>query len=208
MGASPAAPTGAVRDLPAFRDRRATPPRLLGTFPAQLAAFSGSGTAPRPSTTANAPQAGRGAQMTGRAAAPLDTDALRSPLPLERAAILAKAETMLGVPYVWGGDDAKKGLDCSSFLSRAWGIARQTTDTLSKVADPIGKDELRAGDAMNLPTWKDPQGYGHVRMFDRWANPEKTKMWVYEETTATGFVVHRQIDYDPKYQPMRLRGLD
>lgn len=113
---------------------------------------------------------------------------------------------MLGIPYVWGGDTLK-GLDCSSYLSRAWGVPRQTTDTLSRVADPIPKDELQPGDAMNMPTWRDPEGYGHVRIFEKWANPERTKVWVYEETAEVGKVVHRVIDYNDRYQPMRLRSL-
>ena len=122
--------------------------------------------------------------------------------------VMAGAERYLGVPYVYGGNDPVRGLDCSSYVSRVWGVSRQTTDTLSTVADNIGKDELRAGDAMNLPTWKDRHGYGHVRLFDRWADPARTKMWVYEETADTGNSVHRVIPYDARYQPMRLRGLD
>ena len=125
----------------------------------------------------------------------------------KRGAILDRADKLLGVPYVWGGD-SPKGLDCSSYVSRAWGVSRHTTDNLSQVADPIAKADLQAGDAMNLPTWKDPHGYGHVRLFDRWADGAKTKMWVYEETGDTGNSVHRVIPYDPRYQPMRLKGLD
>ncbi|TAK21171.1 MAG: hypothetical protein EPO26_14635 [Chloroflexota bacterium] len=126
--------------------------------------------------------------------------------PPARAEILTRAEALLGVPYVWGGDSTR-GLDCSSFLSRTWNVPRQTTDTLARVADPITKDQLRPGDALNLPTWRDPERYGHVRLFDRWANPEKTRVWVYEETADTGMAVHRVIDYDARYQPMRARHL-
>jgi cell wall-associated NlpC family hydrolase len=124
-----------------------------------------------------------------------------------RQEILERAGRLLGVPYVWGGNTSK-GLDCSSYVSRVWGVGRQTTDTLSRVAENIDKDELRAGDAMNLPTWKDPNGYGHVRLFDRWADAARTRMWVYEETADTGNAVHRVMPYDARYQPMRLRGLE
>jgi hypothetical protein len=125
----------------------------------------------------------------------------------ERAELVERARSLLGIPYVWGGD-SPKGLDCSAFVSRIWGVPRQTTDTLSKVADPIAKEQLKAGDVMNLPTWKDPHGFGHVRMFDRWADAKHSKMWVYEETADAGAKsIHRVIDYDPKYQPMRWREL-
>jgi cell wall-associated NlpC family hydrolase len=123
-----------------------------------------------------------------------------TPLPMSRSAIIDKAQSLMGIPYVWGGNSAN-GLDCSAFVSKAWGLQRQTTDTLHKFARPIGKDELRAGDALNLTTGRDNDGRGHVRLFDRWANPERTKMWVYEETPPRA--VHHVINWDPSYTPLR-----
>jgi cell wall-associated NlpC family hydrolase len=122
------------------------------------------------------------------------------PSPVSRSEILANAQQLMGVPYVWGGTSAS-GLDCSAFVSKVWGVSRQTTDTLSKLAQPIAKDELRAGDALNLTTGKDPGGEGHVRLFDRWANPERTKMYVYEETPPRS--IHHVINWDASYTPMR-----
>ena len=122
------------------------------------------------------------------------------PPPISRSAILASAQKLLSVPYVWGGTSAT-GLDCSAFVSKAWGVSRQTTDTLASVAQPISKDELQAGDALNLTTGKDPQGDGHIRLFDRWANPEHTRMYVYEETPPRS--IHHAINWDPNYTPMR-----
>ena len=122
------------------------------------------------------------------------------PPPMTRSEIVANAEKLLNIPYVWGGVK-DSGLDCSAFISKAWGVSRQTTDTLSSVSHPISKDELQAGDALNLTTGRDPEGDGHVRMFDRWANAAHTKMYVYEETPPKS--IHHVIDWDPKYQPMR-----
>jgi cell wall-associated NlpC family hydrolase len=122
------------------------------------------------------------------------------PAPISRSEIINTAQQMMNVPYVWGGTSSS-GLDCSAFVSKAWGVSRHTTDTLSSVAYPISKDELQAGDALNLTTGSDPEGDGHVRLFDRWANPEHTKMYVYEETPPRS--VHHVINWDPKYQPMR-----
>jgi hypothetical protein len=119
---------------------------------------------------------------------------------MSRADIISRAESLLNVPYAWGGNSTS-GLDCSAYLSRAWGVSRQTTDSLSQVASRIAKDELQAGDALNLTSAADPEGDGHVRLFDRWANPEHTKMWVYEETPPRS--VHHVINWDPAYQPMR-----
>lgn len=119
---------------------------------------------------------------------------------MSRSEIVASAEKLMGIPYVWGGS-SQSGLDCSAFISKAWGISRHTTDNLGSVATPISKDELQAGDALNLTTSRDADGAGHVRMFDRWANPEKTKMWVYEETPPRS--VHHIINWDASYTPMR-----
>ena len=122
------------------------------------------------------------------------------PAPMSRSEIVGNAEKLMGIPYVWGGNSTS-GLDCSAFVSKAWGVARHTTDNLSSIATPISKDELKQGDALNLTTARDDDGAGHVRMFDRWANPEHTKMWVYEETPPRS--VRHVINWDPSYTPMR-----
>jgi cell wall-associated NlpC family hydrolase len=120
--------------------------------------------------------------------------------PLSRSDILKNAEQLMGVPYVWGGT-ASSGLDCSAFVSKVWGVSRHTTDNLSAVSHAISKDELQAGDALNLTTAKDPEADGHVRLFERWADAAHTRMWVYEETPPKS--VHHVINWDPNYQPMR-----
>ena len=122
------------------------------------------------------------------------------PAPISSSQILANAQQLMGVPYVWGGTSAN-ALDCSAFVSKAWGVGRLTTDNLASVSSPVSKDELQAGDALNLTTGKDPDGDGHVRMFDKWANPEHTKLWVYEETPPKS--IHHVINWDGHYQPMR-----
>src|SRR5205085_5341538 len=122
------------------------------------------------------------------------------PAPISASQILQNADQLLNVPYVWGGT-SPSGLDCSAYVSRAWGASRHTTDNLSAIARPVSKDELQPGDALNLTTARDDDGAGHVRLFEKWANPEHTKMWVYEETPPKS--VHHVINWDPKYQPMR-----
>ena len=122
-----------------------------------------------------------------------------------RADIIARATAMLGTPYVWGGNRPNAGLDCGAYVSAALGMPWHTTDALWQITVAIGKDELRAGDVMNLTTGRDPEGYGHVRMFDAWANAAHTLVWVYEETPPRA--VHRVITYDQRYQPLRLTGL-
>jgi cell wall-associated NlpC family hydrolase len=123
-----------------------------------------------------------------------------SPAAQSRSQVLGNAQKLMNIPYVWGGNSAN-GLDCSAFVSKAWGVGRHTTDNLASIARPISKDDLQAGDALNLTTGRDSDGAGHVRLFDKWANAEKTKMWVYEETPPVS--VHHVINWDPDYTPMR-----
>lgn len=114
--------------------------------------------------------------------------------------VLATASALLGVPYLWGGNTTL-AMDCSAYVSRTWGVPRQTTDTLYTVAFPIGKEDLRPGDAMNLTKSQDPRGYGHVRLFAAWANTDHTRVWVYEETPRQS--IYHVIAYDSRYTPMR-----
>ena len=122
-----------------------------------------------------------------------------------RQAILVRAASLLGLRYVWGGNSTASGMDCSAYVSWVWGTSRWSTDSIWYVSYPITKADLRAGDAMNLTTGRDPQRLGHIRVFEAWANAEHTAMWVYEETPPR--VVHRVVAYDTKYQPIRLAGL-
>src|SRR5207245_6701547 len=67
-----------------------------------------------------------------------------------RARILSRAASLLGLQYVWGGNSTRGGMDCSAFVSWAWGVDRYTTDSIWQVSSWIGKSELRPGDALNL----------------------------------------------------------
>jgi hypothetical protein len=133
------------------------------------------------------------------AAAPPD------PSLVARQVILDRAASMLSTPYVWGGNTPGRGMDCSAYVSAAWGVARYTTESIGWVSFAIAKSDLRSGDAMNLTMGRDPQGYGHIRLFEAWANEAHTLVWVYEETPPRA--VHRVIVYDDRYQPIRLSGL-
>jgi hypothetical protein len=122
-----------------------------------------------------------------------------------RRSILDRASAMLSTPYVWGSNSANRAMDCSAYVSAAWGVARYTTESIGWVSAPISKQDLRSGDAMNLTMGRDPEGYGHIRLFEAWANDAHTLVWVFEETPPRA--VHRVVVYDDRYQPIRLTGL-
>jgi cell wall-associated NlpC family hydrolase len=139
------------------------------------------------------------------APAPVFDAAVADPSLAIRGEILSRAVSMLNVPYVWGGNSTKTGMDCSAWLSRTWGVDRYSTDSIWNVSHAISKDQLLPGDALNLTTGRDPRRLGHIRLFEAWANPAHTVMWVYEETEPRS--VHRVVVYDERYQPIRLLGL-
>jgi len=122
-----------------------------------------------------------------------------------RGQIVTRAASMLNIPYVWGGNSMKNGMDCSAWLSRVWAVERYSTDSIWNVSFAVSKDQLRPGDALNLTTGRDPKRLGHIRLFEAWANAAHTVMWVYEETPPRS--VHRVVVYDERYQPIRLSGL-
>jgi hypothetical protein len=122
-----------------------------------------------------------------------------------RNEIIARAASLLGLRYVWGGNSTAAGMDCSAYVSWVWGVSRYTTDSIWNVSYYISKADLRAGDALNLTIGRDPARTGHIRLFEAWANAEHSAMWVYEETPPR--VVHRVVAYDDRYQPIRLAGL-
>jgi hypothetical protein len=114
-------------------------------------------------------------------------------------ATMQGADKYLGVPYVYGGNDPARGLDCSSYVSLIWGIPRQSTDTMHNYAFEIDADDLMPGDAMNFPF----QGRrSHMRLFAGWATEDRSAVWVYECAFRRG-VNTRPISYDERYTPIR-----
>jgi hypothetical protein len=138
-------------------------------------------------------------------APPVVAEAAPDPTVFVRAEILKRAATLIGLRYVWGGNSTVNGMDCSAYVSWVWSVSRYTTDSIWNVSFPIAKNDLRAGDAVNLTIGRDPARKGHIRLFEAWANDARTAMWVYEETPPR--VVHRVVAYDDRYQPIRLAGL-
>jgi hypothetical protein len=163
---------------------------------ASLATFTGDakgGNAPAPAPPPPPPP-----PPVVAAPAPDQTVALRN-------SFLARAATLIGLRYVWGGNSTVNGMDCSAYVSWVWGTSRWSTDSIWNVSFPITKSDLRPGDALNLTTGRDPRHLGHIRLFEAWANAEHSAMWVYEETPPR--TVHRVVAYDDRYQPIRLAGL-
>lgn len=126
---------------------------------------------------------------------------------LNRDQIISNASNWLGLPYLWGGFE-RAGIDCSAFVSRAWGLATHyTTDTIQAVSHPINRADLQPGDALNLPTWADPRRTGHIRLFGGWADAAKQSFVSYESTDPLGSV-RRVVAWDDRYMPIRYNQVE
>lgn len=80
--------------------------------------------------------------------------------------LLLNADRYLGIPYVYGGTNPQKGLDCSGFVQRVFadmGIAlpRVTYDQVKVGVGIADKDQLQAGDLIffNGDTGNRPNGH-------------------------------------------------
>lgn len=77
------------------------------------------------------------------------------------------AKRFLGVPYKWGGNDPKTGLDCSSFVQQLYAqqgikLPRTTYDQV-KVGQSVNLNQLRPGDLIFTEPGKN--GPNHVGVY-------------------------------------------
>jgi len=82
--------------------------------------------------------------------------------------IIVQALALLGVPYLWGGNDPAIGLDCSGFVQHifktvvAFELPRQS-EQMSRVGRRIARSDLRAGDLLFFNTLGTPNS--HVALY-------------------------------------------
>lgn len=81
--------------------------------------------------------------------------------------IAQTASQYLGIPYKWGGNDPRTGLDCSSFVQQALGqhgikVPRTTYDQYKK-GQPVSLAGLKPGDAVFTEPGKN--GPNHVGLY-------------------------------------------
>jgi cell wall-associated NlpC family hydrolase len=82
--------------------------------------------------------------------------------------VLEKAETMIGIPYLWGGNTPEEGLDCSGFVryvyEKAAGILLpRLSAQISRKGSAIAQSDLHPGDLVFFNT---PRGEAtHVGIY-------------------------------------------
>jgi len=81
-----------------------------------------------------------------------------------KAQPLLKALSMIGTPYKFGGNNPKKGVDCSSFVKHVYkesadiSLPRSARD-MSREGQAVAKNELEPGDLVFFNTRKRPNSH-------------------------------------------------
>ena len=84
-------------------------------------------------------------------------------------AAVQAAESQLGVPYVWGGEEAGVGFDCSGLVQWAWAQAGvyipRTTETQWPSLSHVSLDSLEPGDLLYYFNLDGDSQVDHVVMY-------------------------------------------
>lgn len=109
--------------------------------------------------------------------------------------------------------------DCSGFASYCLNLRYSSgaplsydSSTITKVLEPITKEELQPGDIINRSRLYPGAAYGHAIVFVGWADPDHDHYWSYEESGGSGGAVMRLVPYpfwDPVgFYPYRYKFVD
>lgn len=86
-----------------------------------------------------------------------------------RAAIANYGLNFIGTPYVWGGNDINRGIDCSGFVKKLYGMVGvnlpRTAAEQALVGQPITRlEDLQSGDRLYF--WENKRGkIGHTGIY-------------------------------------------
>ena len=86
------------------------------------------------------------------------------------SAVVAEAQKYIGVPYLWGGTDPSKGLDCSGFTQLVYGNLGvdlpRTSSQQATAGRPVASvADARPGDLVFFDYSSDRAGIDHVGIY-------------------------------------------
>jgi cell wall-associated NlpC family hydrolase len=119
------------------------------------------------STSANWASAAAAAGLTGADATSTFSSAGAT---ASEGAVVAEAQKYLGVPYLWGGTDPTKGLDCSGFTQLVFGNLRIDLPRTSSQQATAGRavaslSDARPGDLVFFDNSSSRAGVDHVGIY-------------------------------------------
>ena len=85
------------------------------------------------------------------------SSSLPAPMATKLANVVEKAETMVGVPYLWGGNTPEEGLDCSGFVRYVYQkvtgmLLPRLSAQISREGSAIAQPDLHPGDLVFFNT--------------------------------------------------------
>jgi soluble lytic murein transglycosylase-like protein len=122
-----------------------------------------------PSSSGSWASAASAAGLDGTSAASASSSS-SSGATASESAVVAQAQKYIGVPYLWGGTDPAKGLDCSGFTQRVYkdlGIDLPRTSSQQATAgQPVASlAQARPGDLVFFDYASDRPGIDHVGVY-------------------------------------------
>jgi hypothetical protein len=124
--------------------------------------------APRPAASADWTAAATAAGLTGTTAAAATTTG--SAGSASESAVVTEARKYLGVPYLWGGTDPAKGLDCSGFTKLVYGnlgidLPRTSSQQATAGTAVASLADARPGDLVFFDYSPGRPGIDHVGIY-------------------------------------------
>jgi hypothetical protein len=120
------------------------------------------------STSRSWASAASAAGLTGTAAAPASAPGAAGTA--SEAAVVAEAQKLLGVPYLWGGTDPSKGLDCSGLVQVVFGrlgidLPRTSSQQATSGTAVASLADARPGDLVFFDHTSARAGIDHVGIY-------------------------------------------
>ncbi|OXA85331.1 C40 family peptidase [Flavobacterium hercynium] len=85
---------------------------------------------------------------------------------IDRDSIVAYAKNYLGTPYLYAGNDPKKGFDCSGFVSYVFKhfdvSLPRSSGSYKNLGTPVAPEDFKVGDILVFYGYKDKTVVGHL----------------------------------------------